>query len=176
MPKISSSEDVYRELVENSENKWLFGLVAFAIIEEQRIEWMQHFHENNGQVPSVDEVRHWYEQQPSGVLLRAKDTAETRLTDYADEVVQEILEIEREEIEEGVIVSEIRLRGSFWRQFGINTAAGLTSATLFAVILGVLAFIVLSDASPVKFGKWIGGPQIEEEAHGKTEGKSGSDK
>ena len=35
MAKYSGSEDIYRELVDDSEENWLYGLVAFAIIEEQ---------------------------------------------------------------------------------------------------------------------------------------------
>lgn len=38
MTRYSGSQDIYSELVEKSELNWLLGLVAFAIVEEQRIE------------------------------------------------------------------------------------------------------------------------------------------
>ncbi len=79
MPQISSSEDVYRQLVEESDEDWLYGLVAFAVVEEQRIEWMKHFEEHNGRAPSTVDIQHWYEQQPEGVLLRAKGDSENAL-------------------------------------------------------------------------------------------------
>lgn len=43
MAKYSGSPDIYRELVEDSKENWLYGLVAFAVVEEQRIEWMKHY-------------------------------------------------------------------------------------------------------------------------------------
>jgi hypothetical protein len=67
MTRYCGSQDIYSELVEKSEQNWLLGLVAFAIVEEQRIEWMRHFEITNNRPPSDDEVRAWYQQQPSSV-------------------------------------------------------------------------------------------------------------
>jgi hypothetical protein len=72
MAQLSNSNDVYGELVEESEESWFYGLLAFAIVEEQRIEWMKHFLEHNGGSPTAVDIQHWYEQQPPNVLLRAK--------------------------------------------------------------------------------------------------------
>jgi hypothetical protein len=171
MPHISNSNDVYRQLVEDSDEDWLFGLLAFAIVEEQRIEWMKHFEENNGGAPGSAEIQHWYEQQPNGVLLRAKGDAENILKAYADEVLQEILEAERRDVAESVIVGEIRLGRRFWPQFGLNVVAGLASATLFAAILTIVAVIVFHDLSPVAIGKEMSGQQTEEGHSGKTTSK-----
>ena len=91
MGKFSGPEDVYDQLVENSEESWILGLVAFAIIEEQRIEWIKHQVEHTGRTPDADEIKSWYEQQPRGVLLRARDTAEARLKDYSSAIVEEVL-------------------------------------------------------------------------------------
>jgi len=154
---ISNSRDVYRSLVEeDEETSWLYGLVAFAVLEERRIEWMQHFEEQNGKVPTTDEIKNWYEQQPDGTLLRAKGDAEHALQLYAQEVEEEILASERRVIQNEVIVSEIRSLKRPWEDFGINLAAGFFSALLFAAVLTIVAFIVFADNSPVNFGKWIG--------------------
>ena len=53
MEKYSGPEDVYKELVENrpDDEEWLLGLVAFAVVEEQKIEWIKHQKENSGQIP-----------------------------------------------------------------------------------------------------------------------------
>jgi hypothetical protein len=171
MPQISSSADVYKKLVEESDENWLLGLLAFAIVEEQRIEWMKHFLENNGGPATTADIQHWYEQQPTGVLLRAKGDAENTLQAYADDVLQEVLEVERRDVAEGVIVSEIRIGRRFWPQFGINVVAGLASATLFAAILTIIAFIVLQDVSPVTFSKEMRGHQTEGATSGKAIGK-----
>lgn len=166
MPLLSDSQDVYRICVEEAEENWLFGLVRFAIIEEQRFEWMRHFNENNGSRPSEADIREWYEQQPPGVLLRAKGTAENALQLYADEVLQEILSDERREVADGVIVNEIRLMRKFWPQFGIGVAAGLVSAFLFAVIVTSMYFILIADASPEKSAAAILGHSTQEMGNG----------
>ena len=78
MDKYSGPEDIYKEVVEDvpEDEEWLLGLVAFAVVEEQKIEWIKHQTDNNGGSPSNEDIQAWYEQLPSGVLLRAKDTAE----------------------------------------------------------------------------------------------------
>lgn len=171
MPKISNSEDVYNKLVSEPDEGWLYGLVAFAVVEETRVEWMKHFAEINGASPTAEKIQEWYEQQPEGVLLKAKGTAENALQLYADEVLQEILQEERREVSEGVIVSEIRLSRRLWPQFGINVAAGIASAILFAAILLVLYLVLLNDLSTVNIWKQASDHQIEEETNGQTDGK-----
>ncbi len=166
MSKYSSSEEIYNELVENSEENWILGSVAFAVIEEQRIEWMEHQRELTGELPTHEEIKRWYEFQPNGVLLRARDTAETRLKDYSNDVVELIAEDLRREIEEGMIIGEIRELKRFWPQFGVNLAGGLMSALLFALTLSLLAFILFNDVSPKEISTNIK-DKIEESYNGK---------
>lgn len=153
MATISGAEDAYRILVEESEESWLFGLLAFAIIEERRIEWVQHFRRNNDRGPDETEIQHWYEQQPEGELLRAKAQAEKALEVYANEVWEEFSEQEQRQVAEGALANEIRLVRRFWPQFGISLAGGFVSAFAFAAILAVLAFIVWQDPSAVDIGR-----------------------
>lgn len=155
MSKYSGVEDVYRELVDESEESWLYGLVAFAIVEEQKVEWMKHYAENNGNPPSTDDIKAWYEQQPQSVVLRAKGTAENALQAYSSEVLELVVEEQRKEIEESIIVGEIRALNRFWPQFGVNLAGGFVSALLFATLLILVVFFVLNDTSPVELGEQL---------------------
>jgi len=157
LAKFSGSEEIYKELVEDSEESWIYGLVAFAVFEEQRVEWMRHQESNNGSLPTADEVKNWYEQQPESVLLKAKGIAENALKVYSEEVVDLVLEDQQKEIEEGIIVSEIRALRAFWPQFGVNLAGGLASAALFAALLILMAFFVFNDTSPVEIGRELKG-------------------
>lgn len=161
MAKFSGPEEIYKELVDDSDESWILGLVAFAVIEEQRVEWMRHQESNDAGLPGPDEIKNWYEQQSESVLLRAKGTAENALNVYSNEVVEFYLEDQQRSIEEGIIVSEIRGLKAFWPQFGVNLAGGFISAVLFAALLTVVAVIVLQDASPAEIGREIG-QQIEE--------------
>ena len=149
----SGPEDIYDELVEKSDDSWILGLVAFAVVEEQRIEWMKHQKENSGTLPTSTQIKSWYEQQPDGVLLRARDTAEARLQDYSNEIVDAVFDDQVKEIEAGIIVGEIREIKNFWPQFRVNLAGGFISALLFAMLLAIIAFFVINDTSPVEIGK-----------------------
>ncbi len=156
MTQLKGSEDIYRQLVDESEESWILGLLAFAVIEEQRIEWMKHHADNNGgSIPGADEVAKWYEQQPPSILLKAKGTAENALKAYADEVLEILIEDARQEIEQSLILTEIRETRKFWPQFGVNLAGGFISALLFAVLLTAFALLVFNDTSPVEIAKSI---------------------
>lgn len=155
MDKLSEAEEMYDVLVENSDENWLLGLLAFAIIEEQRIEWLKHQAINNKNKPTPSEVQNWYEQQPEGVLLRAKDTAEARLKDYSNQIVELVLDDQRKDIEQSIIVKEIQEIKKFWPQFGVNLAGGFVSALLFATLLTIVAFFVINDTTPVKIGTML---------------------
>lgn len=149
MSNLSGPEDIYCQLVEQSEENWLLGLVAFAVVEEQRIEWMRHFESQNGSLPTDQQVHDWYRQQPSSVLLRARGTAENALKAYAEEVAVTIEEDYRREIQESALIEEIRSHNRFWPQFGANIAAGMLSTFIFSLLLVLLAQIVFNDPSPV---------------------------
>lgn len=158
MSNFSGPADIYRELVENvpEDEEWLLGLLAFAIIEEQKIEWMKHREQNIGKPPTNEEIENWYRQQPEGVLLRARDTATARLTNYAQNAITVYMEEFKIETLEGILVEEIRETKKFWPQFGVNLAGGFASSFLFAVLLTALAFLVFNDSSPINIGSNIG--------------------
>lgn len=162
MKKYSGAEDIYGELVDESDQSWLLGLVAFAVVEEQRVEWMRHHERLNGSLPSPSEVQSWYQQQPSSVLLRARGTAENALQVYSEEVVAAINGEYRKEIEQGIIVGELKELKRFWPQFGVNLAGGFVSALLFAFVLVFVAFFVLNDPSPVGMVKDLKQQSLEQ--------------
>lgn len=151
----SSSDDTFRELVEETDDDYLLSLVAFAIVEDRRVDWKKHFEEGHGREPTTEEVRNWYEQQPVGALRRAKAEAEEKLREFSNEVVATLEEEIGAEIEEEVIVREIRFVGGFWRQFRVNFSASLASAVVLALLLGLVAYMVFSDITPVDIGKGI---------------------
>jgi hypothetical protein len=148
-------DDIYKELVEDvpEDSEWLFGLVAFAVIEEKKIEWIHHQTKHNGNKPTIEDINNWYTQVTSGELLRAKDTAQLRLNDYGTDVVELYRADFENEIREGILLSEIRETKKFWPQFVVNLAGGFASALLFAIFLILGTFLYLNDTSPVTLAK-----------------------
>lgn len=147
--KYADCEDVYDELVGDESTSWLLGLVAYAVVEEQKIEWIKHWKKSTGAPPSSEEVKRWYEQLPPGAVLRAKGTAENALQGFSVEVIEESAQETRKQVEESIIVSEIRDMKRFWPQFGVNLAGGFMASLLFALLLVAIAVIVVKDPSPV---------------------------
>jgi hypothetical protein len=152
MPKYSSADDIYRELVDESKENWLYGLVSFAVIEEQRIEWMKHYETNHGTIPSQSQIIDWYEHQPHSVLVKAKGEAETALKLYASEVVAQVDEEFRSRVADGIVVREIKDSHRFWPQFCVSIAGGFVGILIFSALLGLVAFLVFHDTSPVAIG------------------------
>jgi hypothetical protein len=167
----SGPADTYEELVGKAteDGAWLLGLVAFAVVEEQKIEWMKHHAKNNGGPPPDEEIRRWYQQQPESVLTRAKEVAQNRMTDYAGESIDIFLVEFGKETEQGIIVSEIRELQKFWPQLGMNILGGIASSLLFAALLTLMAFLILNDSSPVTIGAKLGF-DAKETSHANVQG------
>lgn len=147
MPKYSSPDDVYAALVERSDENWLLGLLAFAIVEERRVEWAIHLRDTTGKFPSELEIIAWYEAQPESALIRARGDAESALRAYAEDVIVEYELSHKEQVEQGVVVQEVKRLGRFWPQFGVNVVGGFVGSLMFAAFLVVIAFLIINDAS-----------------------------
>lgn len=115
--------------------------------------------------PSADQIQQWYAQLPPGAVLRAKGTAENALALYSTEVVEEVSEETRKEIESSVLVNEIRDLKRFWPQFGVNLAGGFISSLLFALLLVALALILFKSPSPIDIANQVSS-QPEAQNHG----------
>lgn len=149
MDTLSNSEDAYKALVDKDPGHWLLGLLAFAVLEEQRIEWMRHVETRSGRFPTTEQVCNWYEQRPVSALDRARNTAENVLNGYAEDLSRSIDEGYRTSIRDGVVVAEIRSTNRFWPNFLANVAAGVVSAVLFSVLLVLIVLVAIRDPSPV---------------------------
>lgn len=90
MSSLTGSEDAYSTLVERGEEGWIPGLVAFAIFEEQRIEWMRHIQSRSGCLPSSEQIREWYEQQPISALIGARAIAKTMLNRHVQATLKKL--------------------------------------------------------------------------------------
>ena len=170
MKQYSSPEDVYKELVDDPEAGWLQGIVAFAIVEEHKIRWLRHYRQHNGKQPEPADVVDWYKQQPPSVISGAKIDAETALRAYHEGAVNRALAEEGKIVAEVMIVSEIRKLCGFMPQFWASFAAGFAASMLFAIMLAMVAFVALQDASPVDVGVKLRGV-LEETKDGQDSGK-----
>lgn len=147
MSRYSKSDDVYRKLVEESKDAWILGLLAFAIVEQQRIDWTKHRLANSGTGPSSEEVTKWYEDQPESTLARAVAEAQTALENYGAEAVDVFDDAYRTEIAQGIVVGEIQKLGRWGPQLGMNVVGGVIGSLVFTAALILLGFFVLNEPS-----------------------------
>ncbi len=163
---------MYKYLVEDSDESWTYGLFAFAIFEEWRIEWQQHWEKQTGSAPTQEDIDHWYLQQPESSVVRARGEAETALAGYSSETVEEALRVETDRIKDSTVISEIRLARRLWPQIGVSVVGGVASAIVFAALLIVLLLIVQIDPSPLDIVK---GAVTEETTDGEADSEPRSD-
>lgn len=147
MLKYSGPDDIFRDVVEESDENWLLGLLAFAMVEEQRIEWARHRLETTGRPPAPADAQAWYESQPRGVVVRALAEAESALKTYGNDAIEEFDETYRREIAQGVVVAEIRKLGRWAPQLGMNVLGGLIGSTAFTTLLIIIGLLVLNEPS-----------------------------
>ncbi|MCY4101396.1 MAG: hypothetical protein OXF46_10835 [Rhodobacteraceae bacterium] len=144
MQPLSDTRDVYIHLVEKSQDDWLIGLLAFSLVEEQRLDWMEHQKKATGSIPSDEEIRKWYAQQPESVLVKAKDEAGNVLGDFFEEAMYLAIQEDRENFRNSLVIDEVKNLGKFWPRFLHHLLFGVLSYALFAV-LTIICIVMVSQ-------------------------------
>ena len=155
MVRCTGSLDVYEKLADERSRDWLMGLLTYAVVEEQKFEWMRHHAEYEGRDATDDEIKAWYGSLSAGAVVRARGIAENALESFAGEVEASLSDSVREELKCSALIGEIRQVRRFWPQFALSVAAGIASSILFAALLFTTAFLVLNDRSPIELGARI---------------------
>ena len=140
MEPLSNSSDVYNHLVETSDTDWVIGLLAFSMVEEKRFDWMEHQKKASGSLPSDEDIRKWYTDQPASVLTKAREDAEYALGDLFEEVFNTALQRERDNIRDNHVIAEINRLGSFRAMFLRNIVITVIS---FFVFTGLSILLIL---------------------------------
>ena len=118
LDEIKSSLDVHKMLVTDAEHSWTLGLMAYAIVEDQKHEWISHITMLNDREPTHTEIEEWFRQRTPESFHRALADAENTLQLVADDALKEIIEIERREVLEQAVIQSIESHSGGWRQFG----------------------------------------------------------
>ena len=91
----------------------------------------------------------WIAQLPESRLRRIRDEALESFGLAAREFLKPEIERQRKEAVEQSILAEIRRSTSGYRSFGLNVAAGLVSALIFAALALGFYYYVKADPSPL---------------------------
>lgn len=130
--------------------------LCYAIFAAERYDWMNHYKDQNGDYPVIDEERRWVSEKPDSYFRKIEQQAVTWMDEFSHDYLAEDIELECEEAVEDSLRAEISKLGKFGPNFGNNFLAGLAATTVFAILLFLLALIVFGDISPVDLAKGSG--------------------
>jgi len=153
---LSDSRDVFNHLVEPQEN-WMGSILAFAIAEEARFECMVHQKKATGSIPTDEEIRKWYAQQPESNMIRAKTDANIALANFMEEAIDSAIKADQDGFRKSEIIAEINKvknevahevtkLGKIWLQSWKNMIFSLLGYGVFTIIT-LMAIICLKDLS-----------------------------
>jgi len=146
--KFSGPEDVYCAAVDAAGSVWVKSLLAFALVEQQRLEWAHHRLATTGQRAGPLDLVRWYEEQPPSVITRALDGAQAALDDYSTHSMDVFDDAYRRQVADDVVVGEIRKLSRLAPQVGISVLGGLIGSVTFTAFLIVFSWFVLNEPSP----------------------------
>ena len=166
MEPLADSSEVYNRLVVNSDDDWALSLLAFAVVEENRFEWMEHQKESTGSKPTVEEIKKWYAQQPEIVLIRARTDAQNALIGFTEEAISSAIQKDRENFRKSTVINEIQKEGNklideiqkigkFWPQLGKNIAYSFISSVLFTLLTIVIIYLLLFNLYDISLSEMI---------------------
>jgi hypothetical protein len=152
---VESGDEAFKVLVEGDERHDVYGYVAYAIMEELRVQQLRHIEGKEDETGSLRERDGWYRAQPLVMLERVQDTAEGVVDDFASGALEDTLEEHTTRISESVVVTEIARRTRKWPAFWISVAGGFVGTLLFAILLAAVGFIWTNDYSIQSLVDWM---------------------
>lgn len=149
MKPLSNSRDVYKLILEELDDESVYGLLAFSLIEQQRFEWMERVEETTEAIPTDDEIRNWYSQQPERVIIKAKEDAQNKLANLFFEFYNIEMQEDLQNYRDSMVIEEvnkinvkIETWGKFWPQFLPNVGLSVINFFVFT-ILTIISIIVV---------------------------------
>lgn len=125
------------------------NLLAYGAFAAELYEWVEHEEHRQGRSPTEDEVNAWIAQLPDNRLRRIRDEALESFGLAAKEFLRPEVERQRREAVERSILAEVRRFTGGLRSFGLNVAAGLVAAVIFAALALGFYYYVKADPSPL---------------------------
>jgi hypothetical protein len=130
---------IYSKLVEDPDD--LLGIIAYSFYKQQKIEFIQAFKQENGRVPTTDELKTFFLTSNSPASIASyKAKAEALSREFIDTVLgEEIAEIQDRSDKE--LTARVRtLRPTFWS----GVAQNIFASVLFVLLVGVILIFTWS--------------------------------
>jgi hypothetical protein len=128
------------------------ALFAFALVENDRLDWVDHYRANHNNVdPSPDQVAEWYRGKPESYFRDKERYAESWYATFARGLL-------RDEIEAGkqnAIRDALGDLRRFWPGFWTGNLVGLTSNLIFTLVVVMFVAVITTDFSFIAGAKGL---------------------
>jgi hypothetical protein len=125
------------------------ALFTYAVVEDDRLSWAEHIHEQTSVAPTEAETQAWFQSKPPKYFLEKERLAEQWFLSVARIVLaDEIESLKQEAIRE--TIGDLR---RFWPGFMAGNLAGVTSNFLFALLIVLFLAIVDTNFSIIDWAK-----------------------
>jgi len=152
---LSSSDEVFhfsrdRRGVDTDGDTDAIALFAYALVEQDRIDWCDHYRINHdGLAPTSDQTAEWYRGKPESYFIDRERTAENWYAQFARWYLREEMDDEKQ----AAINAAIGNVGRFWPNFWSGNLVGITSNLIFAVLVVLLVAVITTDFSLIDWAK-----------------------
>jgi hypothetical protein len=126
------------------------ALFTYALVEQDRIDWMNHFQSQHDATPSAAQVSEWFLGKPESYFLAKEKRAEEWYAGFARTYLRDEIEAAKQTAVQSVVGNLRRFWPNFWRGLTIVIAGN-------AIIILVIILMVAAIHSEFSFTSWVYG-------------------
>jgi hypothetical protein len=150
----TSSEDVFRYLkakyaVDDEGDINAIALFAYALVEQDRIDWRDHMVAQYKVPPTDQQTVDWFRAKPRSYF----DDRERDASDWYRQFARGLLRDEIEMLKAEAVEQACGRLGRFWPNFWVGNLVGLTSNVAFTVLVIIFVIAITNDFSFVAWMK-----------------------
>ena len=150
--RLETSDDCYRHFLQlrgfdGDGDPDLIGLFAYALVERDRLDWIDHCAREGMPAPRVEDIRVWFSQKPQSYFEDKLKQAETRFDLYSRGYLADEIETgKKSAVDQAIGGLRADLADGHWLR---SIAQGVFGNFAFAILLVLLVVIAAKDPSAV---------------------------
>jgi hypothetical protein len=124
------------------------ALFTYALVEQDRIDWMAHFQSQHHEAPSAAQVAEWFLSKPESYFTAKEKRAEEWYAGFARTYLRDEIEAAKDAAVQGTVGKLGKFWPNFWRGLSIVVIGNV-------VVLAAIIVIVAAVHSDFSFTAWV---------------------
>ena len=147
MAALRSPEEVFSRFIDqygydDDGDPHALCLFAYALVERDRFDWVQHIKEQNGgSAPTQDDITSWYASKPESYFRDKSQTAISWYWSFARALLADDIEAAKKQAVQEYIGKKLQFLPQLWISLCCNA--------VFVLLIGAMAMYVFADFSPI---------------------------